>query len=126
MSVQKQIEKESLVEIKRLSIEGEDFFCISHHDAMRPFFMSIVSDSHHWMFISSNGGLSAGRKNAEHALFPYYTADKITESYDTTDLSRYFKLLIRVRHLFGSHFLIAMIARLTLLETFIKIQLATK
>lgn len=51
---------------------------------MRPFFMSIVSDSNHWMFISSNGGLSAGRKNAEYALFPYYTDDKITELAHTT------------------------------------------
>ncbi|MCG8374712.1 MAG: hypothetical protein MI700_14310 [Balneolales bacterium] len=51
---------------------------------MRPFFMSIVSDSNHWMFISSNGGVSAGRKNAEFSLFPYYTDDKITESADIT------------------------------------------
>jgi hypothetical protein len=93
MSVQKQIDKESLVEIKRLNIEGEDFFCISNNNAMRPFFMSIVSDSHHWMFISSNGGLSAGRKNAEHALFPYYTADKITESYDTTGSKSIFQII---------------------------------
>ncbi|GGG51420.1 hypothetical protein GCM10011414_21230 [Croceivirga lutea] len=46
--------------------------------------MSIVSDSNHWMFISSNGGLTAGRKNAEYALFPYYTDDKITESSEIT------------------------------------------
>jgi hypothetical protein len=36
------------------------------------------------MFISSNGGVSAGRKNAEFALFPYYTDDKITELAHTT------------------------------------------
>ncbi len=64
--------------------ENESYFKISNHDAMRPFFMSIVSDSNHWMFISSNGGLSAGRKNPEYALFPYYTDDKITESADIT------------------------------------------
>jgi len=29
------------------------------------------------MFISSNGSLSAGRKNRDNALFPYYTDDKI-------------------------------------------------
>jgi hypothetical protein len=46
--------------------------------------MSIVSDSNHWMFISSNGALTAGRKNAEFALFPYYTDDKITESSEIT------------------------------------------
>ena len=46
--------------------------------------MSIVSNSNHWMFISSTGGLTAGRKNSEFALFPYYTDDKITESSEYT------------------------------------------
>jgi hypothetical protein len=36
------------------------------------------------MFVSSNGGMSAGRKNADYALFPYYTDDKITESAEIT------------------------------------------
>ena len=36
------------------------------------------------MFLSSTGGLSAGRKNSEFALFPYYTDDKITESAEFT------------------------------------------
>ncbi len=53
--------------------ENESYYKISNSDAMRPFFMSIVSDSNHWMFISSNGGLSAGRKDSQSALFPYYT-----------------------------------------------------
>jgi hypothetical protein len=93
MSAQKQVKQDSLVEIKRLKIEGENFFCISNHNEIRPFFMSIVSDSHHWMFISSNGGISAGRKSAEYALFPYYTADKITESYDTTGSKSIFQII---------------------------------
>lgn len=80
------------VDIKRLKIEGENFYCISNYDEMRPFFMSIVSDSHHWMFISSNGALSAGRKNSEFPLFPYYTADKITESSDTTGSKSIFQI----------------------------------
>ena len=67
-----------------VTIENENYYKISNSDTMRPFFMSIVSDSNHWMFISSNGGLSAGRKNSESSLFPYYTDDKITESYDIT------------------------------------------
>ncbi|MEJ2279477.1 MAG: hypothetical protein P8Y70_17300 [Candidatus Lokiarchaeota archaeon] len=48
---------------------------------MPPFFMSIVSSSNHWLFISSTGGLSAGRVSAEQALFPYYTDDKLTSIY---------------------------------------------
>lgn len=70
--------------IEQVEIDNRHYYKISNSDSMRPFFMSIVSDSNHWMFISSNGGLSAGRKNAEYALFPYYTDDKITESADTT------------------------------------------
>ncbi len=69
---------------KLISFDNEDYYKISNSDAMRPFFMSIVSDSNHWMFISSNGGLSAGRKDAGSSLFPYYTDDKITESADIT------------------------------------------
>jgi hypothetical protein len=63
---------------------GEQFYCIRNYDRMPPFFMSVVSSSDHWMFISSTGGLSAGRRNAESALFPYYTDDKITENYANT------------------------------------------
>ena len=69
---------------KLISFENENYYKIANSDAMRPFFMSIVSDSNHWMFISSNGGLSAGRKDSGSSLFPYYTDDKITESADIT------------------------------------------
>jgi len=67
-----------------VNIDGERFYRISNVDAMRPFFMSVVSDSNHWLFTSSNGGLSAGRKDCDIALFPYYTDDKITESVGVT------------------------------------------
>ena len=70
--------------IELVQMDGENFYKISNSDTLRPFFMSIVSDSNHWMFISSNGGLTAGRKNSEFAFFPYYTDDKITESAETT------------------------------------------
>ena len=67
-----------------VNIGEESYYKISNVDEMRPFFMSIVSNSNHWMFISSNGGLSAGRKDSNNALFPYYTDDKITESSEIT------------------------------------------
>ena len=67
-----------------VKVDGETFYKITNYDAMRPFFMSIVSNSNHWMFISSTGGLTAGRKNSNFALFPYYTDDKITKSSETT------------------------------------------
>ena len=75
-----------------IEIKGEKFYKITNHDNMRPFFMSIVSDSNHWLFISSNGGLTAGRKNAEFALFPYYTDDKITEFADITGSKTIFQI----------------------------------
>ena len=65
-------------------INGERYYCVANQDAMAPFFMSLVSDSDHWLFISSNGGLTAGRKDPDHALFPYYTDDKIHDSQDQT------------------------------------------
>ena len=65
---------------------------ITNSNLMRPFFMSIVSDSNHWMFISSNGGLSAGRKDSDHSLFPYYTDDKITEGAEITGSKSIFRI----------------------------------
>ncbi len=78
--------------MKIVDLEGEKYYKIENHDTMRPFFMSIVSDSNHWLFISSNGGLTAGRKNAEFALFPYYTDDKITEFADITGSKSIFQI----------------------------------
>lgn len=70
--------------MEKVQIDNETYYRISNVNEMRPFFMSIVSDSNHWMFIGSNGGLSAGRKNAEYSIFPYYTDDKIIESAENT------------------------------------------
>jgi hypothetical protein len=67
-----------------IDIEGERFYRIVNYDAMPPFLMSIVSDSDHWMFVSSTGALTAGRKDPDHALFPYYTDDRIHDSQDQT------------------------------------------
>ncbi len=80
------------VTLEHLKIDNEEFFKISNNDQMRPFFMSIVSNSNHWMFVASNGGITAGRKNAEFSLFPYYTDDKITETADITGSKSIFQI----------------------------------
>jgi len=67
-----------------IPLDGRKFYKISNFDSMRPFFMTLVSHTDHWLFISSTGGLTAGRKNQKHALFPYYTDDKLTENADRT------------------------------------------
>jgi hypothetical protein len=65
-------------------INDEKYYQIKNYDSMLPFFISLASDSNLWMYISSRGGLTAGRKNPDTALFPYYTDDKINESEEMT------------------------------------------
>jgi hypothetical protein len=70
--------------IEIVNMDHETWFKIPDHDLMRPFLMNIVSDSNHWMFIASNGGLTAGRKNSRYSLFPYYTDDKLIDLAEVT------------------------------------------
>ncbi len=67
-----------------VTLDGERFYRIRNVDAMPPFLMSVVSASDLWMFVSSTGGLTAGRVDADGALFPYTTADKLTENFEHT------------------------------------------
>lgn len=72
------------IALNTVDLNGETYFKIDNYSHMNPFFMTVVSDSDHWMFISSTGGLTCGRKNPDSALFPYYTDDKIHDSFETT------------------------------------------
>lgn len=67
-----------------VDIDGEKYYRIKNYNLIPDFLMTIVSDSDHWNFISSNGSLSAGRKDRDNALFPYYTEDKIHDTVNTT------------------------------------------
>ncbi|MEM7457182.1 MAG: hypothetical protein AAF456_22765 [Planctomycetota bacterium] len=68
---------ENSVSGRYVELDGEVFYRIANSHLMAPFFMSLSSSSDHWMFISSTGALTAGRADADGALFPYYSADKI-------------------------------------------------
>ena len=57
---------------------------IKNIDMMDPFLMSLTSSDNHWMFISSNGALTAGREKADNSLFPYITDNLIHTSLNTT------------------------------------------
>jgi len=83
------------VEGEWVRFEGNEFYKIRHYDQMQPFFISVVSNSDHWMFISSNGGLTAGRRDADHALFPYYTDDKIRDQAEITGGKAIFRVQVR-------------------------------
>jgi hypothetical protein len=72
------------VEGSHVDLDGERFYRIANYSAMPPFLMTLVSDSDHWMFVSSNGAMTAGRRDPDHALFPYYTDDRIHDSQDQT------------------------------------------
>ena len=74
----------ALVEGDYILRDGESFYRIGNVDAMDDFFISVVSDSNHWLFISTRGGLSAGRTDCDSALFPYYTEDKIRDNSENT------------------------------------------
>lgn len=78
---------------KFITKNNERFYLIENMDEMAPFFISVVSNSDHWLFVSTTGGLTAGRVSPETPLFPYETVDKIHDSYLNTGC----KTLIRVR-----------------------------
>jgi len=64
--------------------DGERFYRIADYHTMPPFFLSVVSGYDHWMFVSSTGGLTCGRREPGNALFPYCTDDKIHDACETT------------------------------------------
>ncbi len=74
----------SEVLFETVEAKNDTYFKIENYDEMTPFFMTIVSDVDFWLFVSSTGGITAGRKTPESALFPYYTDDKIHDSNETT------------------------------------------
>jgi hypothetical protein len=63
-----------------VDVDGERYYAIHNVDRMAPFFVSVISASDHWLFVSSAGGLSAGRVSPDTALFPYVTVDKIHDA----------------------------------------------
>ena len=63
-------------------VEADDgtWYRIDRLEAMEPFLLTVVSDSDLWMFASSRGPLTAGRVDANHALLPYETDDRLHRS----------------------------------------------
>lgn len=73
---------------------GGRYYRIADVGRLAPFFMNVVSASDLWLFLTSNGGLTAGRVNAEGALFPYCTVDRL---YDAAGLTGPFTA-VRAEH----------------------------
>lgn len=77
--------------------DNERYYAIRNVNEMPAFFISIVSNSDHWLFVSSNGGITAGRVSPDTALFPYGPADRIEDSAPHTGV----KTILRVRQQSG-------------------------
>jgi len=58
-------------------IDGEPYVSIRDVDRLPPFLMNVVGNGDVWMFVGSNGGITAGRRDPDRAIFPYRTVDKI-------------------------------------------------
>ncbi|NGP54438.1 hypothetical protein [Thioalkalivibrio sp. XN8] len=89
----KRVADNAAVQGEFFDLAGERCYVIRNVDRMPPFFISVVSDDDHWLFLSSTGGLTAGRVSPQHALFPYITVDKLHESAGHTGS----RTLVRVR-----------------------------
>ncbi len=64
-----------------VDIEGDAYLRIAAFDRMPPFLMSLPSDTDLWSFVSSAGGLTAGRVSPDQALFPYVTVDLLHDAH---------------------------------------------
>jgi hypothetical protein len=71
------------VEGALVDLRGEPYYRVSNCDAVPPFLITLVSNSNHWLFVASNGALTAGRRSPDHALFPYTTDDRLYDSVET-------------------------------------------
>ncbi|HSN43675.1 MAG TPA: hypothetical protein VLR88_06430, partial [Propionibacteriaceae bacterium] len=67
-----------------ITIDGEAFYLINDVDRLDPFLMSIIGSTDVWLFVASNGALTSGRRDADHAILPYYTEDKVVDGRGTT------------------------------------------
>jgi hypothetical protein len=66
------------------SIDGEDVYRISGIERMAPFLMNIPSETDLWMFVTSRGGLTAGRVDPDGAIFPYEPVDRLQDAHHHT------------------------------------------
>ncbi|MEC7498231.1 MAG: hypothetical protein VYE67_07925 [Planctomycetota bacterium] len=69
---------------RHVDMDGEPYYQIQNSQNLPDFFMSIVGSDDHWMFVSSRGALTAGRRNPDGALFPYAADDQISAKQSTT------------------------------------------
>lgn len=85
------------VEGNFIELNDELYYKISNYDKMPPFLVSIVSATDHWLFISSKGGITAGRKNYDNALFQYSNDDVLHDVNEITGSKTIIKIFNKGR-----------------------------
>ncbi len=66
-----------------ITIDSIPYYKINDSQKLLPFFIQAASSSDIWLFMSSNGGVTAGRENAQNSIFPYETDDKLHSNYES-------------------------------------------
>jgi hypothetical protein len=64
-------------------VNGQVFYKVEQSQWLAPFFINVVSACDVWIFMSSKGGITAGRKDAQGAVFPYETDDRLHDQAHT-------------------------------------------
>ena len=82
-----------------VDLAGDRYYVIRNVDRMPPFLVSVISSADHWLFVSSSGGLTAGRISPDTALFPYITVDKLHDAAPHTGC----RTIVRVADHQGEH-----------------------
>jgi hypothetical protein len=67
-----------------VDVDGDRLYRVSNCDWLPPFLVTLVSSSDHWLFVASNGAVTAGRRSPDEPLFPYVTDDKLYDSVEST------------------------------------------
>ncbi|MYA86830.1 MAG: hypothetical protein F4Y12_14780, partial [Acidimicrobiaceae bacterium] len=60
--------------------EGIEWYRVENYDLLDPFLVNVTSPGDLWLFVSSTGALTAGRRSPGHALFAYETDDRLHRS----------------------------------------------
>ena len=66
-----------------VEIGGREYYEIDGYDRLEPFLYTLTASNDIWFYLASSGAVTAGRKNAEQAYFPYQTEDRLYHCTDT-------------------------------------------
>src|SRR5512137_133149 len=67
-----------------VTLDGEAWYRVAAFDELPPFLVNLPTDTDLWMFIASTGGLTAGRRDPDGAIFPYETVDRLYDGHHHT------------------------------------------